>query len=43
MAILTYTITIVMPIIVLVVYIVKIRSRKPLPDLRDDMTIEEIH
>jgi hypothetical protein len=31
-----------MPIILLVFYIVKIRSSKPLPDLNDRMTVEEI-
>jgi hypothetical protein len=31
-----------MPIILLMFYIIKIRSSKPLPDLDDRMTVEEI-
>ena len=42
LAIILYTNTWVLPIVILILYTVKIRSSIPFPDLDDEMTLEDI-
>jgi hypothetical protein len=42
LAIILFANTWVFPFVMLILYIVKIRSSIPLPDLKDEMTVEQI-
>jgi hypothetical protein len=42
LAIILYANNWVLPILILILYTVKIRSSKPLPDLKDEMTLEDL-